>query len=785
MRLLLLSALAWDYTDAMSKKRTTTAKRSPRPRRLLVWLFKLSLVLLVMAAVGLIYLDAQVRNKFEGKRWALPAKVYARPLELYPGQKLTMAELKQELKALSYRFERRADRPGSVEWATDRARIHSRGFNFPDGAEPAQDLLLSFSADRLQSIQRRGGQPVPLVRLEPLLIGGIYPRSNEDRDLIRLEQAPPYLTEALVAVEDREFYSHWGVSFKGIARALWVNLRAGRFAQGGSTLTQQLIKNFYLTSERSLSRKLLELPMAVLLELHYSKREILEAYLNEVYLGQSGSRAIHGFGLASQYFFARPVTELELHQVALLVGMVKGPSWYDPRRHPERALERRNLVLRMLFEQQQISQAQYAAARARTLGVVRQNSLHKGVYPAYLDLVKRRLREEYRQQDLATEGLRIFTPLDPLVQSRAEAALAQSLKQLEQRYGARAAGLEASVVVTDPQTGEVLALIGGRDTRYQGFNRALDALRPIGSLVKPAVYLAALEQGYTLATPLQDEPFELKQPDGSVWRPQNFDHRSHGVVPLHRALAHSYNQATARLGMAVGLERVIAMLHRLGVERELKPFPSLLLGAQALSPLELASVYQTIAANGFRMPLRAIRRVTDAEGRELSRYPFTLKQQVQPELMHLLQYALQEVAREGTARSVYNTLPANLNVAGKTGTSDDQRDSWFAGFTGDRLAVVWLGRDDNGPLPFTGSGGALRIWTELMRRERPEPFIATRPEGVEYVWIDEATGLRSDPRCEGARPLPFLPGTAPERSVDCGQNDPVRRSLDWFRNWFN
>lgn len=750
-----------------------------------MWLFKLSLVLLVMAAVGLIYLDAQVRNKFEGKRWALPAKVYARPLELYPGQKLTMAELKQELKALSYRFERRADRPGSVEWATDRARIHSRGFNFPDGAEPAQDLLLSFSADRLQSIQRRGGQPVPLVRLEPLLIGGIYPRSNEDRDLIRLEQAPPYLTEALVAVEDREFYSHWGVSFKGIARALWVNLRAGRFAQGGSTLTQQLIKNFYLTSERSLSRKLLELPMAVLLELHYSKREILEAYLNEVYLGQSGSRAIHGFGLASQYFFARPVTELELHQVALLVGMVKGPSWYDPRRHPERALERRNLVLRMLFEQQQISQAQYAAARARTLGVVRQNSLHKGVYPAYLDLVKRRLREEYRQQDLATEGLRIFTPLDPLVQSRAEAALAQSLKQLEQRYGARAAGLEASVVVTDPQTGEVLALIGGRDTRYQGFNRALDALRPIGSLVKPAVYLAALEQGYTLATPLQDEPFELKQPDGSVWRPQNFDHRSHGVVPLHRALAHSYNQATARLGMAVGLERVIAMLHRLGVERELKPFPSLLLGAQALSPLELASVYQTIAANGFRMPLRAIRRVTDAEGRELSRYPFTLKQQVQPELMHLLQYALQEVAREGTARSVYNTLPANLNVAGKTGTSDDQRDSWFAGFTGDRLAVVWLGRDDNGPLPFTGSGGALRIWTELMRRERPEPFIATRPEGVEYVWIDEATGLRSDPRCEGARPLPFLPGTAPERSVDCGQNDPVRRSLDWFRNWFN
>ncbi len=777
----------------MTKKRTTTAKRSAsrqakrpsRLRRLLGWLLKLGVVLSVIAGVGLIYLDAQVRSKFEGKRWALPAKVYARPLELYPGQKLAMDELKQELRALGYRFERQASRPGSVEWASSRARIHSRGFNFPDGAEPSHNMLLSFSGDRLESIRAQGGQQLPLVRLEPILIGGIYPRSNEDRDLIKLEQAPPHLAQALVTVEDRAFYEHHGVSLKGIARAMWVNIRAGRFAQGGSTLTQQLIKNFYLTSDRTLSRKLLELPMAVLLELHYSKEEILEAYLNEVYLGQSGSRAIHGFGLASQYFFARPITELELHQVALLVGMVKGPSWYDPRRHPERALERRNLVLKMLFEQRHISRAEYDEAQGRTLGVVQQRSLHKGMYPAYLDLVKRKLREEYRDDDLATEGLRIFTTLDPLVQTRAEAALEQSLKQLEQRYGNKAAGLEASMVVTDPQTGEVLALIGGRETRYEGFNRALDALRPIGSLVKPAVYLAALEQGYTLATPLQDEPFELKQPDGSLWQPQNFDRRSHGVVPLHRSLALSYNQSTARLGMEVGLGRVIDMLERLGAERELKSFPSLLLGAQALSPLELASIYQTIAANGFKMPLRVIRRVTDAEGKELSRYPFTLKQQVKPEIVHLMQYALQEVAREGTARSVYNTLPANLNVAGKTGTSNDQRDSWFAGFTGDRLAVVWLGRDDNTSLPFTGSSGALRVWTELMRRERPEPFIATRPAGVEYVWIDEATGLRSDERCEGARQLPFLKGTAPEQSVDCGLHNPINRSLDWFRNWFN
>ena len=749
------------------------------------WLLKLSLVLTVLAAVGLVYLDAQVRSKFEGKRWALPAKVYARPLELYPGQAITMDELKQELKALNYRFVRRADQPGAVEWASTRARVYSRGFAFPDGAEPSRNMLLTFSGDRLTSIRAADGSQPPLVRLEPMLIGGIYPKSNEDRDLIKLDQAPPYLAQALVTVEDRAFYDHFGVSLKGIARAMWVNIRAGRFVQGGSTLTQQLIKNFYLTSDRTLSRKLLELPMAVLLELHYDKDEILEAYLNEVYLGQSGSRAIHGFGLASQYYFARPVQELELHQVALLVGMVKGPSWYDPRRNPDRAMERRNLVLKMLFEQGHVSREQYEQARRQTLGVVKQRSLHKGAFPAYLDLVKRKLREEYRDEDLSSEGLRVFTALDPLVQTRSEEALADSIARLEKRYGQRASDLEASMVVTDPQTGEVMALIGGRDNRYTGFNRALDALRPIGSLVKPAIYLAALEQGYTLASPLEDEPLSVKMPDGSVWEPQNFDRRSHGVIPLHRSLALSYNQSTARLGLEVGLDKVIDMLERLGAERELKAYPSLLLGAQALSPLELASIYQTIAANGFRMPLRVIRRVTDAEGRELSRYPFTLKQQVKPELVHLLQYALQEVTREGTARYAYSVLPDNLNLGGKTGTSNDQRDSWFAGFAGDRLAVVWLGRDDNGQLPFTGSGGALRVWSEFMRRERPEPFVATRPAGVEYVWIDEATGLKSDPRCEGSRQLPFLVGTAPEQKVDCGLENPVRRSLDWFRNWFN
>lgn len=786
----------------MAKKR---AKTSSRPRRSSakkrsIWSFliglalKLSLLGAVFLAVILVYTDAQVREKFEGKRWALPAKVYARPLELYPGQPLTLADLRLELQTLGYQLVPAVNRPGSAELGNQRARIHTRGFAFPDEPERPRRLVLDFQGERLQRIRDEvAGRDLPLVRMEPVLIGGIYPHTNEDRDLIRLQDAPDYLVDALIVVEDRSYYSHFGISLKGMSRAAWVNFRAGRFVQGGSTLTQQLIKNFYLTSERTLSRKLLELPMALVMDMRYSKDEILEAYLNEVYLGQSGSRAIHGFGLASQFYFSRPLPELDLHQVALLVALVKGPSFYDPRRNPERALTRRNLVLNLLHEEGVITAEALRQSLEKPLDVVQSRSLQKGAYPAYLDLVKRQLRKDYRDEDLGSEGLQVFTSLDPIVQSRADQALVSTLNTLEQRHGAAGKDLQGAVVVTDPQTGEVLAMVGGRDTRFEGFNRSLDAIRPIGSLVKPAVYLAALERGYTLVSPLQDEPINLRLPNGDVWTPQNFDRQTHGTVLLHRALARSYNLSTVHLGMEIGLPRVIDMMRRLGVERHLDAFPSLLLGAQGMSPLEVAEMYQTFAANGFRMPLRSIRMVTTAEGEELSRYPFQLRQQVEAKHVHLIQYALQEVVREGTARSIYQQLPSNLNVAGKTGTSNDQRDSWFAGYTGNRLAVVWVGRDDNSRLPFTSTGGALPVWTALMKAEKPTPLQASRPQGIEYAWIDEETGLRSDPRCEGSRQLPFLEGSAPLRSVDCGQfNLPTEApsgsgadpDAGWFRNWF-
>lgn len=787
----------------MARKKTTkaTRKTAPAKRRQRkssqkknrgfisrTTLFKILFTALVLLGLLLLFLDVQIRQQFEGKRWAVPAKVYARPLELYAGAPLSLPDLKVELRGLGYQFVSRASKPGQAAFSASRAIIATRGFNFTDGHEPARRLVLDFNSRGIAAIGDQQGNELALVRLEPVLIGGIYPLNNEDRDLIQLEDAPQTLLDSLIAIEDRDFYDHFGISAKGIARAMLVNIKAGAFVQGGSTLTQQLIKNFYLTSDRTLIRKLLEMPMAMLLELHYSKDEILEAYLNEVYLGQDGARAIHGFGLGAHYFFAQPIQELKLHQVALLAGMVKGPSYYDPRRHPERATRRRNLVLKVLRDQGDITQEQYQQAATAPLDVVQKGTLLKEAYPAYLDLVKRQLRRHYRDDDLSSEGLRVFTSLDPIVQSQAEQALTQTIHSLEQGYN-NVDKLQGSMVVTDPQNGEVMAVIGDRNTRYKGFNRALDALRPIGSLVKPAVYLTALEQGYTLSTPLDDTPYSLSLPNGQTWQPQNFDKQSHSGVTLIEGLTRSYNISTARLGMEVGLDNVIDTLVRLGIRRRLDPYPSLLLGAQGLSPLEVATMYQTIAANGFQMPPRAIRTVTDKDGQSLSSYPFQLKQTVAAEDVYLLQTAMQQVTRSGTAAGIYRTLPDDITVAGKTGTSDDQRDSWFAGFNNNRLAVVWLGQDDNSPLPFTGSGGALKAWTRFMASQPLQSFQAPVPEEVEWLWVDKDNGRLSSPECDNAWQLPFVKGTAPQLTTDCyvqpgEDNDPVSRSLDWIKDWF-
>lgn len=749
------------------------------------WAFKLGLVGLVVLAGFAVYLDAVVQEKFSGKRWTVPAKVYARPLELFAGQKLAKTDFLKELDALGYRRESAGSGPGGVSVAGNNLELHTRGFQFYESSEPSQRVRVRFSGDYVAGLSQANGSNLAVARLEPLLIGGLYPAHQEDRVLIKLEQVPPYLVETLVAVEDREFFNHFGVSPKSIARAVWVNATAGQLRQGGSTLTQQLVKNFYLTNERSLTRKAVEAMMAVLLELHYDKKDILEAYLNEVFLGQDGRRAVHGFGLASQYFFSQPLSELKLEQVALLVGMVKGPTYYNPRRNPERALERRNLVLDVLAEQGVVTPEEANTAKQKPLGVSSRGSMADSSFPAFIDLVKRQLREDYREADLTEEGLRIFTSFDPIIQLKAESALADSLKRLSGRKGVDQ--VEAGMVVSNPETGEVQALIGSRQPRFAGFNRALDAVRPIGSLIKPAIYLTALERPsqYTLTSLLEDQPFSIKGQDGQVWRPQNYDRKAHGTIYLYQGLVNSYNLSTAKLGLELGVPNVLKTLERLGVERKWPAYPSMLLGAGALTPLEVADMYQTLANGGFNTPLRGIRSVLTAEGEPLKRYPYQIQQRFDAGAIYLLQNAMQRTMHEGTGRSVYSQLPRSLALAGKTGTSNDSRDSWFAGFSQDLLAVVWLGRDDNGPTPLTGASGALQVWTEFMRKADPLPLDMPLPDNVVQAWVDANSGRGSDPSCPNAVQMPYIRGSEPVPGIACGIQAPVDSVMDWVRGWLD
>ena len=731
----------------------------------------------VLAAAGFtLYLDFRVRHEFEGRRFALPARIFARPLELHVGLRIPLPDVVDELRQLGYRD---VARPGESGWylrEEGRLEIALRPFVFWDGAQPPRGVTVGFEGGKVSMLKDGTGQDVPLARVEPQPIGGIYPAGNEDRILVRLNDVPKHLVEELIAVEDRSFRTHHGFDLRGLARA--ARSIFSERVQGGSTLTQQLVKNFFLTPERTIRRKATELVMAVLLEMHYEKDEILETYLNEIYFGQDRDRAIHGVGLAAQYYFAKDVQYLSVAESATLVGMIRGPGHYDPYKQAARTLERRNLVLRETRDQGKITLEQYASARQAPLGVTNKSGMGTSPYPAFLKLVHKQLRRDYDEKDLRSEGLRIFTTLDPRAQGAAEAALTRRLAQFdkEKRFGQP--GLEGAVVITDPQSGEVQAMVGGRDVRYAGYNRALDAARPVGSLLKPAIYLTALSDPsrYTLVTPIDDGPFLWKSRGAPDWEPLNYDKKFHGMVPLRLALAHSYNAASARLGTDLGIDKVLGNVRRLGVERDVRPYASAMLGAVDLSPFEVTQMYQTIASGGFRSPLRSIREVTTQDGKPLQRYPLAVEQAFPPEPVYLLAAAMQDVVREGTAQALKSYLPPEITVAGKTGTTDEQRDAWFAGFSGDRLAVVWVGYDDNRAARLSGSAAALPIWGDLMAALTPEPLALARPERIELVSIDPQSGLRGGSSCPGAVELPFMQGSAPRERAPC--SGPMDAAVD-------
>jgi penicillin-binding protein 1B len=747
-----------------------------------IWRYVLAVALLCVLAfaVYVVHLDRIVTSQFEGRRWTLPAQVYAAPQELYTGEALSAPDLEHELLRLQYRRVDQIDRPGSYSRQGDRFQISLRPARFADEARAATVLNVASNGAAITAITDITGKDVAIARLEPLLIGSIFPIHGEDRIVVTPQQVPPMLPAALKAVEDRNFDTHIGIDPLGVLRAIWVDARSGQFEQGGSTLTQQLVKNYFLDSRRTAGRKIREAIMAVLLERHFSKTDIMTAYINEIQLGQDGDRAIRGFGLASQFYFGKPLVELDVSQVATLVAVARGPSYYDPRRHPDRALKRRNVVLGLMAEQKIIPAADARAAQARPLAVMGRGS--GGYYPAYLDLVRRTLRRDYREQDLTEAGLAVFTNLEPRTQELAEKILERELTRLDHLHKTKGAPLEGSVVVTAPQSGDVTAVIGGREAGFDGFDRALDARRPIGSLVKPFVYLAAIETGrYNPASIIQDVPVSIKVPGSPDWQPENFERDINGPIPMVKGLARSLNLATINLGMDIGLDTVRHSLQRFGIAEDPPRIPSLLLGTFGLTPLEVAQLYTGLANGGFKSNLRAVSAVLSADGKALKAFNLDVTPVAQSDAVFEVQMMMEQVIQRGTGVAAQSILPTGVVVAGKSGTSSDLRDSWFAGFSGNAVAVVWVGYDDDRVTGLTGSAGALGVWDRLLTAIGPTSVSSVMPESLHPVTIDFNTGYLPAANCSPQPvtvyvPLSFTPPQAPPGCTAFGPSGPATGS---------
>jgi penicillin-binding protein 1B len=727
------------------------------------WLF-VPLILVGGATACLVQLDHRVTSEFEARRAEVPAQVYASSLELRPGAPLSIQDLSEELQRLEYRRVPTIQQPGEFSSAADRLAVWLRAAQFADGAIPARHLTVATSAGVIQSLNE-GNQQVRFERFEPLLIGSLYPAQGEDRIVLVAGEIPAVLTAAVKAMEDRRFDRRWGVDVVAIIRALWVDARAGRAEEGASTITQQLVKGFFPTGGRTLARKVPEALMAMLLELHYSKPEILNAYLNEVPLGQDGDRAVHGFGLAAQFYYGKPLSDLDLAQVAMLVALVRGPTLYDPRHNVLAAIERRNLVLRSLVAQHIVSQDAARAAIAEPLGVLERPA--GAYYPAYLDLVHRTLQSEYREEDLTAHGLKIFTSFDPRVQEAVESAVQSKILQVERKNRGSKSQLQVAIVVTAPATGDVLALVGDRRLGYAGYNRALDPRRPIGSLVKPFIYLAALESGrYNATTIVDDAPVKVQIRGHRPWQPVNFTRQTYGPVPLVRALAESLNLATVSLGLEIGLPTVARSIERFGLDHSPAPYPSLLLGSMSLSPFEVAQIYGGLANEGTVVQLRAVQSVLTREGTPVKAYAPIPASVADASAVYQVDRMLQTVMERGTGRSARTVLSSTLSVAGKSGTTSDLRDSWFAGFSGSHLAVVWVGYDDDRSTGLTGSTGALPIWTQIMANLRTTAWNPPMPPSLHDVPVDYLTGLVANPSCSTdllnvAVPVEFTPPQKP------------------------
>ncbi|KFZ30357.1 peptidoglycan synthetase [Pseudidiomarina salinarum] len=756
-----------------------TRKRAAVFRYLFWTAMKLALLLVVVVGLYTIYLDSALTKRFSTERYQAPALVYARAMELYPGASLSLATVEAELQRLNYRPVMRLTDSGQYLRQGNSLALYRRPFDFPDGPRMAQAVKVEFSgADGIARVlSLPDGRELNRFSLEAPYLGRITGGNNEDRLLVGLERVPNLLIETLLLIEDQDFYHHSGVSVSSIGRAALANLAAMKTVQGGSTLTQQLVKNLYLTRDQTLWRKANEALMALIIDYRFSKNEILETYLNEVYFGQDGGAAIHGVGLASRHYFGKQVQELEAAEIALLIAVIKGPSYYNPRRYPERAQQRRDMILQLMFSQDLISRDGYLVALEQPLTHSPESGRGTQQLAHYLELVKQELTQLYLPMNWQREGLRVFTYLDPIAQRAAEQSLAGQIERVS-----KDPLLQGAVVISDHQQAGITALVGDRQPHRAGFNRARDAIRPVGSLIKPFIYGIALESPatYNLATPIADDPVKLAGPDNQIWEPKNFDNTFKGSMLLYDALAQSRNVPAVRLGMDIGLPVLVERLQQAGVSTPIAAYPSLTLGAMAVSPLTVTELYSTLASQGQYRPLQAVKAVTNHQGLSLYERPQPAAHQVfARDAAYLVTTGLQGVVNEGTGKALGARFGKDV-LAGKSGTTNDYRDSWFVVFDGQQVITSWLGRDDNQPIGLTGSSGALHVVSEILATTGIRPMQRVMPASLQLQAFHPVTGVAIPEDCSEARLLPAPPQQLTEDMSCSGEP----REKSWWRRIF-
>ncbi|WP_435276345.1 penicillin-binding protein 1B [Psychrobium sp. nBUS_13] len=732
-------------------------------RKTVIFLSKILIVVVVLTAAYAIYLDSKIDQKFSTDHWQIPAKVYAQSLTLKPKQRIARNQVINELEALNYRRVSTPNAPGEYSISKTKIDINRRAFSYIDTTYPQQRVMMKFNGNYLKSMtDLKTRQSLAQFNIEPKLLKRISNSSKEDRIFIPREQIPELLVATLLHIEDRNFYQHQGIAPLSILRALVANIKAGRTVQGGSTLTQQLVKNVFLTRERSVLRKAKEALYSLLIELKYSKDELLEIYLNEVFLGQNGPLSVNGFGLASEFYFARPIDELMPEQVALLVAIIKGPSYYSPSRYPERALERRDFILRQMVNQDFISAQQYQRAAKSPLGLKSSVAKH-GQFHGFMSLVKRELGTRFTQDFSNTSGISIYTTLDSNAQRFAQKSLTNRIKTLEK--SSKTNKLQGAVVVANYRSGQIKAIVEGKDANYAGFNRALNAQRPIGSLIKPFIVASALEDmgQYNLATMLDDQAISLTNNEGEVWQPLNYDKKFRGQANILDSLTYSYNIPMVNLGMDVGLDTISYGLERAGWQGDFKRRPSMLLGAIEASPWMVTQLYQSLANNGEQRKLHAVLAVTTKNEETFYAYENLPVQAITPQMSYLTRYALNKVTSKGTAKSL-RWKNKGLALAGKTGTTDDLRDSWYAGFDNNEATVVWLGRDDNKSIGLTGSTGALTVYSDFVKQRGGVSLPLGNPASVVTGYFDATSGLASAKGCPNALAIPAIEASVQEGS---------------------